>query len=98
MGLMILGGRAHCFTYFFWIAYKISLSTEGHSGYEFPWSPVRMLPFVLGPCYHDHHHSHNVGNYSGSCYLWDLMLGTGDHFFVDFLKDEKDGQYKKLKD
>ena len=42
----------------------------------------------MGPSYHDHHHSHNVGNYSGSCYLWDLILGTGDHFFKQFLKED----------
>ena len=57
-----------------------------------------MLPFVIGPCYHDHHHSHNVGNYSGSCYLWDLVLGTGEHFFTEFLKSDKDSVKQKLKD
>lgn len=62
------------------------MGTEAHSGYEFPWSPMRVLPFVGGPSFHDHHHSNNVGNYAGSCYLWDLMLGTSDHYWKQILE------------
>jgi len=61
------------------------LSTETHSGYEFPWSPTRILPMVSGPSYHDHHHSNNVGNFAGSIYFWDVMMGTSDAYFDDFL-------------
>lgn len=46
-----------------------------------------MVPFVTGPSYHDHHHSHNAGNFAGSCYLWDLMLDTNVPYMNDFLKN-----------
>ena len=48
------------------------------------------MPFIVGPSYHDHHHSHNTGNFSGSCYLWDLMLDTGEDYFKVFLKEDKE--------
>ena len=34
------------------------------SGFEFPWSPFRLLPFSASATYHDYHHSHNRGNFS----------------------------------
>lgn len=89
LGFVFLGSRAHCFTFFFWIAWKVMISSEGHSGYEFPWSPMRVLPLVSGPSYHDHHHSNNVGNFAGSCYFWDLMLGTSDPYWKEYLKEKK---------
>jgi sterol desaturase/sphingolipid hydroxylase (fatty acid hydroxylase superfamily) len=89
MGGLMLGSHIHCFTYFYWIAYKLILVKEGHSGYEFPWSPLRILPFVMSPSYHDHHHSHNVGNFAGNIYIWDLLMGTADHFFKEYLKKPK---------
>ena len=88
MGFIVLGGKAHVFTFFFWIWWKVMISTEGHSGYEFPWSPMRVLPLVSGPSFHDHHHSHNVGNFSGSCYFWDLIFGTSAHYWQEELKHE----------
>jgi sterol desaturase/sphingolipid hydroxylase (fatty acid hydroxylase superfamily) len=45
-----------------------------------------VIPFVSGPSYHDHHHSNNVGNFSGSCYLWDVLLDTNQEYMDDFLK------------
>jgi len=50
------------------------MSSEGHSGYEFPWSPMRAMPLISGASFHDHHHSVNIGNFAGSCILWDVML------------------------
>jgi len=86
--MIILGRRVHCFTYFFWIAYKVMLGNEGHAGYEIPWTPLRILPLVSGPSFHDHHHSMNVGCYAGSCYLWDVLLGTSEHYFKGFLNEK----------
>ena len=48
-----------------------------------------MFPFIIGPAFHDHHHSVNVGNYSGSCYLWDLLMNTGEPFFSNYLKQNE---------
>jgi methylsterol monooxygenase/4-alpha-methyl-delta7-sterol-4alpha-methyl oxidase len=61
-------------------------STEGHSGYEIPWTPFRVIPLISGPSFHDHHHSSNVGNYAGSCYFWDLMLDTSLPYFNEYLR------------
>ena len=61
-------------------------SSEGHAGYEFPWSPVRVMPFIAGPSFHDHHHSTNSGNFAGSVYILDVLFGTSDLYFDDFLK------------
>jgi sterol desaturase/sphingolipid hydroxylase (fatty acid hydroxylase superfamily) len=49
---------------------------------------MRVLPFVSGASYHDHHHSHNVGNYAGSCYIWDLLLGTNKEYMKQWLKKD----------
>jgi sterol desaturase/sphingolipid hydroxylase (fatty acid hydroxylase superfamily) len=86
MGFILLGSRVHCFTFFFWIWIKVNIGSENHSGYDFPWSPIRVLPFVFGSNYHDHHHSDNVGNMGGSCYLWDLMLDTNVPYVDKYLK------------
>lgn len=86
-GFVILGSRAHCFTYFCWISWKTLMITEGHAGYEFKWSPLRVMPLIAEPSYHDYHHSHNVGNYAASCYLWDVLCDTNVHYINDFLKN-----------
>ena len=81
----MLGDQLHCFTFFYWIILKALVSSEGHSGYEFPWSPFRVLPLIMGSSFHDYHHSSNIGTYGASCYFWDLMTGTSDQFFKQFL-------------
>lgn len=90
MGLLFLGSRVHCFTYFFWLFWKIHIGTENHSGYDFPWSPIRVFPFVCGASFHDHHHSVNIGNYGLSTYTWDLMFETGQPYLDDFLERKVD--------
>lgn len=57
------------------------MSSEGHSSYEFPWTPFRILPFIYGSSYHDFHHTKNVGNYATSFYISELILGTNTVFF-----------------
>lgn len=81
--------KTHIFVFFLWQIYKIYLSTEGHSGYEFPWSPFRILPFIYGPSYHDFHHSKNVGNYSASIYVFELLTGTNKAFFDRVLGEKE---------
>ena len=87
-----MGSRAHCFMFFFWQVWKIFISTEGHSGYEFPWSPTRIFFFVSGSSFHDFHHSKNSGNYCGSIYLWDYFNNSSDDYF-----DEQYPELKKIK-
>ena len=74
-GPNILGSRLHISTYIFWITIRTIEGADGHSGYEFPWSPFRLLPFSASASYHDFHHSHNVGNYSSLFTIWDSVFG-----------------------
>lgn len=81
--LIVMGSNLHCFTFFYWIFWKILLSCENHSGYHFDWSPFRVFPLIADVSHHDHHHSMNVGNFGGSCYVWDVLFDT----YVPYSKD-----------
>ncbi|XP_034537906.1 cholesterol 25-hydroxylase-like protein [Notolabrus celidotus] len=54
------------------------LSVEAHSGYEFPWSPHRMVPFGLygGARHHDLHHFKSKVNYAPYFTHWDKLFGS----------------------
>jgi sterol desaturase/sphingolipid hydroxylase (fatty acid hydroxylase superfamily) len=73
--------NVHVFFFFFWQSYKLFISSETHSGYNFPWSPTVIIPFVYAPSYHNHHHSKNDGNYSATVYVFEMLLGTNKSFF-----------------
>ena len=83
--MSLLGSQVHVFTYLFWIGWKMVIGVESHSGYEFPFSPFRVLPLFSGPNFHDYHHSHNVGTFASTCYFWDLMMGSSPDYFKYFL-------------
>jgi len=85
----VVFGQLHAFSAFFWVFWKSTVSLEEHSGFQFPWSLTQIIPLTTGSSYHDHHHSNNVGNYSGSCYFWDVVLGTAEDYFKVYLKDKK---------
>ena len=76
IGPMILGKKMHITTVMAWL-FAISLgSIVDHCGYEFSWSPFRLIPFTCDYGYHVFHHSHNVGNYSTFLHFWDTILGS----------------------
>ncbi|XP_076599724.1 cholesterol 25-hydroxylase-like protein [Chaetodon auriga] len=54
------------------------LSVEAHSGYEFPWSLHRLIPFGLygGTQHHDLHHLKFKVNYAPYFTHWDRLFGT----------------------
>ncbi len=78
---ILLGSQAHCFMLLFWQVWKIFISSEGHCGFEFPFSLTRILPLVSGAGFHDFHHTMNAGNFSGSIYFWDTVVGTSDEYW-----------------
>lgn len=43
---IILGRRMHFATTWAWIMVRNFESIEGHSGYDFSWSPFRLVPFA----------------------------------------------------
>lgn len=57
---------------------NIYLSVEAHSGYDFPWSPHRLVPFGLygGAQHHDLHHLKFQVNYAPYFTHWDRLFGT----------------------
>jgi sterol desaturase/sphingolipid hydroxylase (fatty acid hydroxylase superfamily) len=80
-----------------WTLWKMLTSIEGHSGYQFPWFPIGVVPFTYGSAYHDFHHTKNVGNYATRMYLFELLLGTNDCFFnheFDKVQNNKNGTEK----
>lgn len=72
--------RAHLFTIFVWMIFRMWETLDAHGGFEIPFSPWRLLsPVLLGAEGHDWHHSHNRGNY-GVSRFWDWLMGTDVEF------------------
>mmetsp|Transcript_19879 Transcript_19879/g.22515 ORF Transcript_19879/g.22515 Transcript_19879/m.22515 type:complete len:87 (+) Transcript_19879:1080-1340(+) len=83
----------HMVTVLSWIFIRVAEGFDGHSGYEFPWSPFRLLPFSSAEEYHDFHHSHNIGNFSSFFTHWDTLFGTNKEFYR-YLEKTKDKSEK----
>jgi sterol desaturase/sphingolipid hydroxylase (fatty acid hydroxylase superfamily) len=77
-GPLILG--AHVATIWMWLILRIAETCDGHCGYEFSWSPYRLIPFSGSAAHHDFHHSHNKGNFGSFFTLWDKLCGTDQAF------------------
>jgi len=74
VGPLVVG--AHVVTLYLWIVIRQWEAVEGHSGYDFPWSPTHLLPFSDGPTHHDFHHAKVKGNYAGFFPWTDAAFGT----------------------
>ncbi|XP_056147394.1 cholesterol 25-hydroxylase-like protein [Lampris incognitus] len=68
----------HPLTKMLFFILNIWLSVESHSGYDFPWSPNRLVPFGLygGAQHHDLHHLKSRVNYAPYFTHWDRLFGT----------------------
>ena len=93
LGPLILGGHMHFTTFLLWAGVRIGESVDGHCGYEFSWSPYRLIPFSSSASYHNYHHTHNVGNYSSFFSFWDTIWGTNKDYY-NFLERVKEAQEK----
>ena len=82
MGPIVLGKRMHFATAFTWYTIRFVESAEGHCGYEFSWSPFRVIPFASDFGYHAYHHSHNIGNYSSFFTIWDTVFGSNSTYYL----------------
>ena len=78
---LILDKHMHMMTVLAWGIMRNCETMEGHSGYEFPWSPFHLLPFGPGYSYHAYHHSQNIGNYCSFFTIWDTIFGTNKHYY-----------------
>jgi methylsterol monooxygenase/4-alpha-methyl-delta7-sterol-4alpha-methyl oxidase len=81
IGPALLGANMHLVTVFAWYAVRVGETLDGHCGYDFSFSPYRLIPFSGSAEYHDFHHSNNVGNYSSFFSLWDTIFGTNKAYY-----------------
>jgi sterol desaturase/sphingolipid hydroxylase (fatty acid hydroxylase superfamily) len=61
---------------------------NGHSGYNFSWTPLQLLPFCTNDDFHDFHHSHNCGNYGSQFRFLDTIFNTNKPF-RDFKRKQR---------
>lgn len=73
----------HLLTVWCWLAFRLIQVVECHSGYDFPWSPNRWLPFWGGAEYHDFHHRTSLGPYSSTFTYMDALFGTNKHYLAE---------------
>lgn len=69
----------HIITYWLWFILRQLEAIETHSGYEFPWSFTKYIPFYGGPAYHDYHHfvgGRTQGNFASVFTYCDYIYGT----------------------
>lgn len=66
----------HLFTVTCWIVFRLFQAVDSHSGYDFPWSLNKFVPFWAGLEHHDLHHHYFIGNYASSFRWWDYGLDT----------------------
>ena len=81
LGMYLLGRQCHMWTVIIWGLVRVLETHDGHSGYEFPWSIFRLLPFGADATYHNFHHTKNVGNYSSLMTVWDTLLDSNKEFY-----------------
>lgn len=81
MGPIILGKHCHIISFFAWGTVRLTETKDSHSGYEFSFSPFRLIPFSANSMYHEFHHSRNVGNYSTFFSIWDTVFGCNKDYY-----------------
>eukprot|EP00252_Welwitschia_mirabilis_P000022 TRINITY_DN10016_c0_g1_i1.p1 TRINITY_DN10016_c0_g1~~TRINITY_DN10016_c0_g1_i1.p1 ORF type:complete len:301 (+),score=40.81 TRINITY_DN10016_c0_g1_i1:315-1217(+) len=77
MGPAIAPG--HMITFWLWIALRQIEAIDTHSGYDFPWSPTKLIPFYGGAEYHDYHHfigGQSTSNFASVFTYCDYIYGT----------------------
>lgn len=66
----------HLFTVTLWVVLRLLQAVDSHSGYDFPWSLNKFVPFWAGAEHHDRHHHYFIGNYASSYRWWDYFMDT----------------------
>jgi methylsterol monooxygenase len=62
------------------VDFRLFQAIDAHSGYDFPWSLNKFIPFWAGAEHHDFHHQAFVNNFSTSFRWWDWSLGTDKRY------------------
>ena len=76
MRIVMLFGPLHLTTLVSWFVLRIWDANSAHSGYNFSWAPIQLLPFCTNDEFHDYHHTKNVGNYGSHFRIWDTVFST----------------------
>jgi len=80
VGPMLL--TRHLFTLWVWLLVRLYQTVEAHSGYDFPWSPTKLIPFWGGAIFHDFHHETFSGNFSSTFTYMDYVFGTSKQYYA----------------
>eukprot|EP00898_Chlorokybus_atmophyticus_P007895 jgi/Chlat1/8106/Chrsp75S07556 len=83
LGLPTFAGPAllgcHLITLWLWIPLRALEATETHSGYDFPWTFTKLIPFYGGAEHHDYHHfvgGTSRNNFASVFTYCDWLYGT----------------------
>ncbi|AEE84653.1 unnamed protein product [Arabidopsis thaliana] len=92
----------HMITFWLWIALRQIEAIETHSGYDFPWSLTKYIPFYGGAEYHDYHHyvgGQSQSNFASVFTYCDYIYGTdkGYRFQKKLLQQMKEKSKKSNK-
>lgn len=102
----------HMITLWLWMALRQIEAIETHSGYDFPWSFTKYIPFYGGADYHDYHHyvgEQCQSNFASVFTYCDFLYGTdkGYHYQKKLLRkmqeelrgsgEQNGGSYQNLK-
>ncbi|KAL6557232.1 Methylsterol monooxygenase 1-1 [Orobanche minor] len=69
----------HMVTFWLWMIVRQMEAVETHSGYDFPWSPLKYIPFYGGAAFHDYHHyvgGRSQSNFASVFTYCDYIYGT----------------------
>ncbi|CAN6372838.1 unnamed protein product [Urochloa humidicola] len=69
----------HVTTHWLWLSIRIKVAVDSHSGYNFPFSPTKLIPLYGGAEFHDYHHYAGEKTQSnfGSIFTYcDYLYGT----------------------
>ena len=86
---LLLGKQMHFLTYLLFIIMIIHESHDTHSGYSFPWSPHRIIPFTWDAEAHIFHHWKFKGNYSNYFWILDRAFGTVNESYMKYFNDKE---------
>ncbi|CAD6231334.1 unnamed protein product [Miscanthus lutarioriparius] len=82
----------HVTTQWLWFSIRLIEGINTHSGYHFPFSPCRLIPFYGGAAYHDYHHyagGRSQSNFAPLFTYCDYIYRTDKGYRYHKLKQEK---------
>ncbi|CAN6288889.1 unnamed protein product [Urochloa humidicola] len=85
----------HMITFWLWIILRQVEAIDTHSGFDFPFTPTKYIPFYGGAEYHDYHHyvgGQSQSNFASVFTYCDYLYGTdrGYRFHKAYLAKLKD--------